>query len=105
LANFFKVGQDTESTPITGRQTELVPTTPNATSVRRFLFSIMRQEKVHPDHNHYFSYRTLKQLLEKFGLNCREIYYYQEVEGQGLSRALDSAVAFTTRLLPCGQMV
>ena len=80
--------------------TELVLTTPNATSVKGFLFSIMRQEKVHPDHNYYFSYRTLKQLMEKFDLNCREIYYYQEVEGQGLSRALDNAVAFTTRLSP-----
>jgi len=77
-----------------------VLTTPNATSVRGFLFSIMRQEKVHPDHNYYFSYRTLKQLLEKFGLNCKEIYYYQEIEGQGLSRALDNTVAFATWLVP-----
>jgi predicted TPR repeat methyltransferase len=80
--------------------TELVLTTPNAPSVKGFLFSIMRQEKVHPDHNYYFSYRTLKQLLEKFDLNCKEIYYYQEIEGQGLSRALDNTVAFATWLVP-----
>lgn len=85
---------------IMGSSTELILTTPNATSFKGFLTSLLRQEKVHPDHNYYFSYRTLKQLTAKFGLECREIYYYQEIEGHGLSKALDIALALSTRISP-----
>ena len=78
--------------------TELIMTTPNATSIRGFLYSMLRQEKVHPDHNYYFSYRTLQQLLQKFGLECREVYYYQAIEGKGLARVLDHSLRLATRL-------
>ena len=78
--------------------TELIMTTPNATSLRGFIYSMLRREKVHPDHNYYFSYRTLQQLLEKFGLECREIYYYQAVEGRGPAWVLDHTLRLATRL-------
>jgi len=81
-------------------KTELILTTPNATSFKRFLHAMMREEKVHEDHNYYFSYRTLKQLLEKCGLKCTEIYFYQEVVGRGLSRTLDKAVSYVTWISP-----
>lgn len=81
-------------------KTELVVTTPNANSFKGFVHSMLRREKVHPDHNYYFSYRTLKQLMEKFDLECSEIYYYQEIEGQGLAKAIDRALSLATRVSP-----
>ena len=71
-----------------------------ATSFKGFLYSIMRREKVHPDHNCYFSYRTSRQLLEKFSLTVEEVYYYQEVEGHGFAKVLDKAISFATWMSP-----
>jgi 2-polyprenyl-3-methyl-5-hydroxy-6-metoxy-1,4-benzoquinol methylase len=87
-------------TSIMSKKTELVLTTPNAFAFKQFLHSMMWREKVHEDHNYYFSYRTLRQLLEKFDLECKEIYYYQEVEGHGLSRTLDNVIYFMTWISP-----
>jgi len=78
--------------------TELIMTTPNATSLRGFIYSMLRREKVHPDHNYYFSYRTLQQLLAKFGLKCVDVYYYQAVEGQGPARVLDHILKLATHI-------
>ena len=75
-----------------GDVTELVVTTANAFAFRGILYSLFQKEKVHGDHNYYFSYRTLSQLFEKFDLDCREIYYYQEVEGSGLPRLFDNSI-------------
>ena len=61
---------------------------------------MLRRERVHPDHHHYFSYRTLKLLMEKFDLGCSEIYCYQEVEGHGLAKAIDRALPLATRVSP-----
>ena len=81
-------------------RTHLILTTPNATSVKSFLSAFMRFEKVHPDHNFYFSYYTLKHLLEEFGLKCEDIYYYQDVEGRGIPKAIDKALSMMTRFSP-----
>lgn len=78
--------------------TELIMTTPNAMSLRGFIYSMLRQEKVHPDHNYYFSYRTLQQLLEKFGLKCVDVYYYQAVEGEGAAWWFDHALKLATHI-------
>lgn len=85
---------------IMGERTELILTTPNASSFKGFMRAAFRQEKVHPDHNYYFSYRTLAQILQKFDFTCREIYYYQETEGGGLVRLFDLVCALPTRLSP-----
>jgi 2-polyprenyl-3-methyl-5-hydroxy-6-metoxy-1,4-benzoquinol methylase len=81
-------------------RTELMLTTYNANSFKGFLNAIMRREKVHPDHNYYFSNRTLKQLFQKFDLECTEVYYYQEIEGAGMSKFLDKAISLTTKFSP-----
>src|SRR5215813_12674417 len=86
--------------PVMDKTTELVLTTPNAFSFKGFLHSMLHQEKVHQDHNYYFSYYVLKQLLEKFGLKCKEIYYYQEIEGNGLSKFFDKVISFVTLVSP-----
>lgn len=87
-------------TSIMSEKTELILTTPNASSFKGFLHAMMREEKVHEDHNYYFSYRTLKQLLEKCGLRCSEIYYYQEIVGRGLSGTLDKVLSYVTWISP-----
>ena len=62
------------------------------------MYSMLRQEKVHPDHNYYFSYRTLQQLLGKFGLKCVDVYYYQAIEGKKAARIFDHALKLATSI-------
>jgi 2-polyprenyl-3-methyl-5-hydroxy-6-metoxy-1,4-benzoquinol methylase len=87
-------------TSLMHEKTEFIITTPNAFSFKGFLHAMIREEKVHEDHNYYFSHRVLQQLLAKFDLKCREIYYYQEVEGSGLAKAFDKSIAAVTWISP-----
>lgn len=80
--------------------TELVLTTPNAISFRQWCHALLREEKVHGDHNYYFSFQTMKQLLGKVGLICDEIYYYQDVAPKGAAKSLDRAFSLVTRISP-----
>lgn len=79
---------------------ELVITTTNATSFRQSIHALLREEKVHTDHNYYFSYRTIKQLVEKFGMDCREIYYYQEQAPNGIGKFGDRILSASTWISP-----
>jgi len=56
--------------------TEMILTTPNAFSFHRFFFSLRRFEYVHPDHTCYYSYRTLRYLLQRHGFVIREELAY-----------------------------
>ena len=85
---------------IMSSKTELLLTTVNAFSFKSFLFSLMRKEKVHEDHNYYFSYRTLIQLFQKFNLKCQDVYYYQEIQGKGFSKGLDRVLSLPTFISP-----
>jgi 2-polyprenyl-3-methyl-5-hydroxy-6-metoxy-1,4-benzoquinol methylase len=56
--------------------TELIVTVPNAYRVST-LFQLLRGvEFVHPDHNYWFSYTTIKNLLKKAQLEINETYVY-----------------------------
>lgn len=55
-----------------GPHTEMILTTPNAFSIHRFLLSLVRLEYVHPDHVCYYSYITLKRLLQRHGFVIEE---------------------------------
>jgi predicted TPR repeat methyltransferase len=62
-------------------ETELVITTINAYSALRFLLYGLRgkgglNEPVHPDHVYYFSYSTLRLLIERAGLKVNQFYFY-----------------------------
>ncbi len=83
-----------------GPETELVLTTPNASAAKVFLRALLGGEKVHPEHQCYFSYFTIAQALERAGLEPQEIAYYQDVEGRGASAMLDGALAVIPRLAP-----
>ena len=54
--------------PLLREHTELLITVPNATSLANLIEYWYGRELVHPDHNFWFSYRTLTSLLGKFGL-------------------------------------
>jgi len=63
------------------RDTKLVITTINAYSGMRFLVYGLRGQKgkvepVHPDHVAYYSYSTLKLLLERHGFEIADFMYY-----------------------------
>lgn len=51
-------------------------TVPNAFSIRGMLAVLSGTEIVHPDHKYYFSWRTLRALLECCGLNTEQVYFY-----------------------------
>ena len=81
-------------------KTELIVTTVNATALKQCFHAMFHQEKVHPDHNYYFSYWTLRHLLSKFNLNCKETYYYQESQGKGLGLVVEKVFLSMTRISP-----
>ncbi len=62
-------------------QTQLVITTVNAYCAMRFLLYGFRgkggvQEPVHPDHVAYYSYSTLKLLIERHGMRLENFLFY-----------------------------
>jgi len=62
-------------------ESELIITTINAYCALRFATYALRgkggtNEPVHPDHVYYFSYRTLKLLVERAGLTVKDFYFY-----------------------------
>ena len=62
-------------------ETRLVITTINAYSALRFLIYVLRgkggkNEPVHPDHVYYFSYSTLRLLVNRANLSVSEFYFY-----------------------------
>jgi 2-polyprenyl-3-methyl-5-hydroxy-6-metoxy-1,4-benzoquinol methylase len=56
--------------------TELLITTPNATSLNNIITNLHHKETVHPDHNYWFSYHTLDSMLKKYGYQIRQIALY-----------------------------
>jgi len=64
-----------------GPQTKLVITTINAYCAMRFGIYILRgksgaNEPVHPDHVAYYSFKTLKLIVEREGLSVSEFLFY-----------------------------
>ena len=87
--------------PIMKNKAELIITTPNATSIKAALRALFRRkERVHPDHNNYYSYCTLKHFLERLGFECKDIYFYQEGAERGLWRYLEVGFTIASKLSP-----
>lgn len=58
-------------------KTELIITTPNAYRIETILSLLLQNiEFIHPDHNFWFSYVTLTNLVRKSGLRVEEVYVY-----------------------------
>ena len=56
--------------------TELIITVPNAFRVTSLWWMLRKVEHVHPDHNYWFSYHTITTLIQKNGLDIRNLYMY-----------------------------
>ncbi len=56
--------------------TVMILTTPNAFRLTEILHSLLGYEYVHPDHNYWFSWKTLSTLLEKHGYRLCESAVY-----------------------------
>ena len=54
----------------------VIVTVPNAFSIRGMLSIVRGTETVHPDHKYYFSWRTLKSLLEQSGFEIVKTHFY-----------------------------
>lgn len=61
------------------RSTELVITVPNAYGISQIIELLYNREFVHPDHNFWFSYTTLSELLRKaeFSITSAALYSFQ----------------------------
>lgn len=57
-------------------RTEIVISVPNAFRVATLLNLFRNMEYVHPDHNYWFSYHTITNLLRKHGFAAEETYSY-----------------------------
>jgi hypothetical protein len=55
---------------------ELVFSTPNACSWHNFLIGLAGRESTHPDHLQIYSYKTLRTLVERSGLELQELVPY-----------------------------
>lgn len=58
-------------------RTELIVSVPNAFRFTNLRWLVRRRELVHPDHNYWFSYVTLRHLLSSAGLRVNELLVYQ----------------------------
>ena len=59
-----------------GPTTELVITTINAYCFFRFIYYLFKEERVHPDHNYYFSPLVLRKLITRCGLEVVDFHHY-----------------------------
>ena len=57
-------------------KTELIVTVPNAFRIATLLSLLRGVEYVHPDHNYWFSYHTITNLLRKCGLEISQVRVY-----------------------------
>jgi SAM-dependent methyltransferase len=80
--------------PLFKEGTELLVTVPNATSLSNILENLKGSELVHPDHNYWFSYRTVQSLFYKFGFDlvCIGVYcqydYHRSLKNNFFHRVL-----------------
>jgi predicted TPR repeat methyltransferase len=58
-------------------ETKMIITVPNSFRLNQFWYSLFGYEAVNPDHNYWFSQKTLSTLLEKNGYIIDEISVYQ----------------------------
>jgi 2-polyprenyl-3-methyl-5-hydroxy-6-metoxy-1,4-benzoquinol methylase len=62
------------------KKTELIVTVPNAFKLNTLRGLLGRVEYVHPDHNYWFSYYTIQNIITKHGYHISEavMYVYQQ---------------------------
>jgi hypothetical protein len=84
---------------------ELIVSTPNACSWHNFLIGLASRESTHPDHLQIYSYKTLRTLFDRAGIELQELVPYhvrfdEMLEGsRGMRRAAVSAFQGTINLL------
>ncbi len=57
-------------------ETKMIITTPNAFCLELYIHAFLGTENVHIQHTCYYSYHTLKELLERHGFTIEKSYYY-----------------------------
>jgi hypothetical protein len=58
------------------QKTHFIVSVPNAFRIDTLLWLLRGVEYIHPDHNYWFSYLTITNLLKKNGFKIEEIYVY-----------------------------
>jgi hypothetical protein len=66
--------------PLFRPQTELLLTTPNATSLSNIISNLHHKEAVHPKHNFWFSYHTLCCILNNYGYKIKKVALYSQYD-------------------------
>lgn len=75
-------------------------TVPNALNTKVFLHGLLNQEKVHPDHNYYFTPVTLQHLIETNGFQLIEMFPYWCRPRGGSAGLLDRALGILKHTSP-----
>jgi 2-polyprenyl-3-methyl-5-hydroxy-6-metoxy-1,4-benzoquinol methylase len=57
-------------------ETELIISVPNAFRLDTLIWLLRGVEYIHPDHNYWFSYHTITNLVRKSGFNLKKLYVY-----------------------------
>ncbi len=65
-------------------KTEFLLSVPNAFRLETLIWLLRGVEYVHPDHNYWFSYLTLTNLLHKNNFDISELYVYASLTGKGI---------------------
>lgn len=73
-------------------------TVPNAFSIRSILAVLAGTEIVHPDHKYYFSWQTMKSLLEQSDLEIVQAHFYADTRGPAAATDFFKAVMNRTVL-------
>lgn len=69
-------------------ETTLIITVPNAFRIDTLLKLMNNIEYIHPDHNYWFSYHTITNLLKKNGFTISQIYVYAFNQSSILPRSI-----------------
>lgn len=80
---------------IISEDVEFLLTVPNTPTLKSFLRALWGREMVHRDHVCYYSYKTLKSLLNRFDYKIKDYYYYcvPPVHESGLMMKLFNKIA------------
>jgi len=70
------------------KDAEIIITVPNFITWKNIIYSLLGKENVHPDHNFWFSFKTMKHLLQTHGFEIIEFSFVSAGYGKTIKKLL-----------------